>query len=102
MSSPDPFEVAPDAEVVALAKQVAALIKTSDTISDEALARLFAAMVRLYAARHEQGTCTGPFGQDGYGVTATDVMIATTAMLRAVNVQLFELGMWQAWAGSRA
>jgi len=26
-------------------------------------------------------------------------MVTVTAMLKAVNVQLFELGMWQAWAG---
>jgi len=27
------------------------------------------------------------------------VMVAATAMLKAVNVQIFELGMWQAWSG---
>jgi hypothetical protein len=32
-------------------------------------------------------------------VTATDVMVTATAMLKAVNLQLFELGMWQAWSG---
>ena len=32
-------------------------------------------------------------------MTATEVMVAVTAMLKAVNVQVFELGMWQAWAG---
>jgi hypothetical protein len=30
-------------------------------------------------------------------VTATDAMMATTAILKAVNVATFELGMWQAW-----
>ena len=35
-------------------------------------------------------------------VTATDVMITATAMLKAVNLQLFELGMWQAWSGRQA
>jgi len=32
-------------------------------------------------------------------VTATEVMVAVTAMLKAVNLQVFELGMWQAWSG---
>ena len=32
-------------------------------------------------------------------VTATDAVVTITAMLKAVNVQLFELGMWQAWSG---
>jgi hypothetical protein len=27
------------------------------------------------------------------------VMVTVTAMLKAVNLQLFELGMWQAWSG---
>ena len=32
-------------------------------------------------------------------VTATEVMVTVTAMLKAVNLQVFELGMWQAWSG---
>ena len=35
-------------------------------------------------------------------VTATEVMVTVTAMLKAVNLQVFELGMWQTWAGSYA
>ena len=35
-------------------------------------------------------------------VTATDVMVTATAMLKAVNLQIFELGMWQAWSGRQA
>ena len=41
-----------------------------------------------------------PFTADA--VTATDVMVTATAMLKAVNLQLFELGMWQAWSGRQA
>jgi hypothetical protein len=26
-------------------------------------------------------------------------MVTVTAMLKAVNLQVFELGMWQAWSG---
>ena len=32
-------------------------------------------------------------------MTATDAVVTITAILKAVNVQLFELGMWQAWFG---
>ena len=32
------------------------------------------------------------------GMPVTSVMIMTTAMLQAVNIELFELGMWQAWS----
>ena len=38
-----------------------------------------------------------PFVADEAGVTATDAMLAVTAILKAVNVATFELGMWQAW-----
>jgi hypothetical protein len=30
-------------------------------------------------------------------LTATDAMIVATALLKAVNVQVFELGLWQSW-----
>jgi hypothetical protein len=30
------------------------------------------------------------------------VMVTASAMLKAVNLQLFELGMWQAWSGRQA
>ena len=32
-------------------------------------------------------------------VMDTDVMVMTSALLRAVNLQVFELGMWQSWTG---
>ena len=32
-------------------------------------------------------------------MTATEVMVTVTAMLKAVNLHVFELGMWQAWSG---
>ena len=40
-----------------------------------------------------------PAFPEGAEVTATDAVVTTTAILKAVNVQLFELGMWQAWSG---
>ena len=48
---------------------------------------------RIYAEIFEIAT-----EQYGY-ITATDAVVTTTAILKAVNVQLFELGMWQAWSG---
>jgi hypothetical protein len=32
-------------------------------------------------------------------VTATDVSITALSMLRAADLQVFELGLWQSWAG---
>ena len=51
---------------------------------------------RLYAASAEQGGYL-PATRPG-ALNATQGMIVTTALLRAVNVQLFELGLWQSWA----
>ena len=32
-------------------------------------------------------------------VTATEAMLAVSAIMKAVNIQVFELGMWQSWSG---
>lgn len=68
-------------------------------ISDEALQNLMRHAVRLYAAKAEAGM-RSPFPPRGGGVTTDDVMIAATDMLHALNVQLFELSMWQAMTGN--
>jgi hypothetical protein len=57
--------------------------------------RLFAAVLRIYALRRETDADACPFGP-GEIVTATDVAQATTGMLEAVDMAVFELGMWQA------
>ena len=51
---------------------------------------------RLHAAEMNAERRVPAFAPD-HGVSATDVMITTTSMLRSVNIQLFELGMWQTW-----
>lgn len=72
-----------------------------DTIarpSDAEIQGMLAKAVRLYAERAAE--CDGAlpaFAPDA--VTATEVMVAVTAMLKAVNLQVFDLGMWQAWSG---
>jgi hypothetical protein len=70
-----------------------------DKLSNEALQRVLGKAVRVYAARVQAGDKFRPFAP-GSGITATDVMVAGTMMMKAVNVQLFEFGMWQAWSGN--
>ncbi len=66
--------------------------------SDAELQAMLASAVRLYAERvAENDAPLAAFSPDA--VTATEVMMTVTAMLKAVNLQVFELGMWQAWAG---
>lgn len=66
--------------------------------SPEMVADGLTALTRLYASRHQQGERRDPF-VDGRAMPATAVMIMTTAMLESVRIELFELGMWQAWSG---
>jgi hypothetical protein len=69
-----------------------------DGVSDAALQEILAAAVHEYGSRIEDGSEFKPFPARRH-VTATDVMVISTAMLKAVGLQLFELGMWQAWSG---
>jgi hypothetical protein len=65
-------------------------------LSQAEIAELLATAVRLYSAKVEE---CGDFAAVPPGtINATDAMIASSALLRAVNVQLFELGMWQSWS----
>ncbi|HWE78576.1 MAG TPA: hypothetical protein VG270_08650 [Pseudolabrys sp.] len=67
--------------------------------SDAEVQAMLARAVRLYAGRVtecEVGLAAFPADAN---VTATEVMVTVTAMLKAVNLQLFELGMWQTWSG---
>ena len=68
-------------------------------LADEDVQALLTAAVRIYADRMEEREVPLAAFPPGAGITATQAMVATTAILKAVNVQLFELGMWQAWSG---
>ncbi len=71
---------------------------TETALSDAELQRSLAALVREYARRAEDDRSFLPF-PPGADVTATDAMITVSAILSATGLQLFELGMWQAWSG---
>ena len=63
------------------------------TISDEDLARVMTAAVRLYSARAE-ATADFPPPVDRSGVTATDILVAVCEMIRVADVNMFDLSMW--------
>jgi hypothetical protein len=77
--------------------QLHAALENQSAIEDADLQTVLAAAVRLYAGRADERP-VDPFGPH-HNVTANDVMIAVTEMLRAVNVQVFELSMWQTMCG---
>jgi hypothetical protein len=67
-----------------------------DRVPDETVQELMTAAVTLYAAKIEAEKRFSPF-VEGDSVTATKVAVTVTEMLKAVDVELFELGMWQVW-----
>ena len=70
-----------------------------ERLSDAEVQALLARAVQLYAERvAEREDDLAAFPADA-AVTATEVMVTVSAMLKAVNLQLFELGMWQTWSG---
>jgi hypothetical protein len=73
-------------------------VDTLDRPSDADIQDMLAKAVRLYSERAaERDGALPAFASDA--VTATEVMVTATAMLSAVNLQIFELGLWQAWSG---
>ncbi len=69
-----------------------------ELLSQEAVQALMAAACKSYAARLEAGDDFMPLGQRS-GVTPTEIMVTASKLLRAGNLQVFELGMWQSWTG---
>lgn len=67
-------------------------------LPDAAMQAALAALIKRYAVRVESDPGMDPF-PPGNCVTATDAMMAVTGILRALNLQAFELGMWQNWVG---
>ena len=83
--------------------RVAAVIERSivegklDMVSAEALQKLMAAACRLYTARMEAGEQLATVPKNS--ISATDVMVTASGLLKAVDLAVFELGMWQSWTG---
>lgn len=62
-------------------------------LSDVDLANVMTAAVRLYAARAEARE-TYPAPLQTSEVTATDVAVTVSEMIRAVNMNVFDLSLW--------
>jgi hypothetical protein len=93
-------EEAPSIGALRVAAQVErALVQgKTDVLTPEALQAMMAAACKLYAAHIEAGHDVLPL-QARTTVSATDVMTTASGLLRAVNLAVFELGMWQSWTG---
>src|ERR1700733_3549444 len=89
--------------VTAEAKRVAAALErivvdgNLDAISAEGLQSLIASASRLYRAGREAGEEFAPVPKNS--ISATDVMVTASGLLKATDLAVFELGMWQNWTG---
>ncbi len=85
------------------AKRLAAALERSiadgklDLLTADALQALIAAACRVYSARIEAGQQFTPVPK--HSISATDVMLTASGLLRAADLAVFELGMWQSWTG---
>lgn len=87
-----------------LAEHVARLYELADrallqdapsAIEDETIQRLVTLGVKLYVAKREGGHDFSPFF--GESVTATETAVTSMGMLKAVNLDVFELSLWGGW-----
>jgi hypothetical protein len=69
-----------------------------DMLTPQALQALMAAACKAYAAQIEAGNPMAALAQRTT-VTPTEVMLTASGLLRASNLAVFELGMWQSWTG---
>jgi hypothetical protein len=75
-----------------------AFAKSDQALSEDAMQALMGALCRVYSAQIENGAKYTPIAE-GQVVSPTGVMVTASGLLRAANLAVFELGMWQSWTG---
>jgi hypothetical protein len=88
------------AEATALAAKIERDLRDgrSDTLTPQAFQALMAAMCKSYGTQLEAGAQFLPLANQT-SASPTEVMTTTSALLKAANLAVFELGMWQSWTG---
>ncbi len=88
------------AEATALAAKIEHDLREgrSDTLTPQAFQALMAALCKSYGTQLEAGTQFLPLASQT-SASPTEVMTTTSALLKAANLAVFELGMWQSWTG---
>lgn len=87
------------ADAIKLAEEIErAFEKNDQAISEDAMQVLMGTLCRVYSAQVENGAKYTPIAE-GQIVSPTGVMVTASGLLRAANLAVFELGMWQSWTG---
>ena len=100
-AKPKPLPETPlGAEAARLAAEIERIVADGklDGLSPEAAQPLMAALCKLYTAHVEEGSKSTPV-VEGQIVSPTAIMVTASGLLRAANLAVFELGMWQSWTG---
>jgi len=99
MSSPE--AKAPEVELAERSAGLYDLVKAvlaagvAEKVPDQTVQELLTLAVRLYSAKCEGEEPIDPFTDES--VTATEVAFTTTSMLKAVQLEVFELTMWKSF-----
>jgi hypothetical protein len=104
-SSEQTLRVGPDlaAELDRLGRAVDAVSSGSgrenqlDVLMEGPVQDVLASAVRLYAACLERDRSLPAFPPGTEAPSATDALMAVTAILNAVQIEPFELGLWATW-----
>ena len=73
------------------------IVDGGEAMTQEALQVLTAALCRYYGTQVDGGKQFTPV--KAMSLTPTDVMVTASGLLKAANLAVFELGMWQSWTG---
>jgi hypothetical protein len=95
-----PSEMAISARGIELAAEIDKALAAGEldaALDPAAVQALLAAMCRVYSRHVELGERYDAFAFST--VTPTDVMVTASGLLKAANLAVFELGMWQSWTG---
>jgi hypothetical protein len=83
------------ARAVVLAREIEqAFAKTDDAISVEAMQALMGTLCRVYSTQVDNGARHTPV-KPGQSVSPTAIIHTASALLRAGNLSVYELGFWQ-------
>ena len=87
------------ADAIRLAREIEkAFAKDDNAISVDAMHTLMGTLCRVYSVQVENGARHTPI-EAGQVVNPTAVMHTASGLLRAANLAVFELGMWQSLTG---
>ncbi|MGE0627572.1 MAG: hypothetical protein AB7O43_07065 [Hyphomicrobiaceae bacterium] len=96
-----PAEQQLSTEAMALARAMEASLAEGErgaVLDPAAVQGLLSAVCKVYSRHIDLGEDYDAFSTKN-PVTPTDVMVTASGLLKAANLAVFELGMWQSWTG---